>query len=235
MIESVIGNIPLAVERKFAAPSRAREEALLILGHHCAPDNAHPFGRVRSLYLDSPALRSYAEKAAGDFLKRKVRIRWYDENQDPICCFLEIKYRAGGGRLKFRERLALPRGLLTSCPLESFPWREEILPRAGELRRRLPPDLEPALVLTYERHRFICPSSGARVCLDARIGADRFNARALPAAGPVELPQIVFEFKDAPGAEIPWLGDLARAGFRSRSFSKYAECIRRLIEGACPA
>lgn len=224
----------MTVERKFTASRHRLEEALCVLRQFGIPDPRFPTGLVRNIYLDSPRFFSYAEKVNGDFLKTKIRLRWYGASDDPVPVFLEIKSRSGAGREKKRLKFALRRDWLESVSLDDPALLEQIQSNAGELRADVPDDYAPVLGLRYIRHRFVCALTGARVCLDSNIEVDRLNGRLFPSLANPELPEIVFEFKDIVQTEIPWLGELAHAGFLSRSFSKYGECVRRVLEGGAP-
>jgi hypothetical protein len=82
-----------------------------------------------------------------------------------------------------------------------------------------------AAVIRYNRRRFVCPFSRARVSLDTEIEMCRINRRLIPEADHVILHSSVVEVKGAVPEEIPWLTGLYDAGFRRRSFSKYGECM----------
>ena len=64
-------------EIKFVGPARAAPFAAASLEAVCAPDDEFPGNIVHSVYFDTPDLASYAEKANGDYLKTKLRLRWY--------------------------------------------------------------------------------------------------------------------------------------------------------------
>lgn len=236
MLANHEGGRPVAVERKFTASRHCVENALGVLGQVCLPDPRFAEGVVHSLYWDTCRLVSYHEKLNGDFLKKKVRLRWYNRAEGPMRdAFLEIKHRIGGGRRKFRAHMELPASWLDGVSLADPVLRAETLARGGELAAEVPADFVPMLGMRYERRRFVCPFTGARMCLDSSIAVTRVNAERLPAGALPELPEIVFEFKDVGQMEIPWLGELAHVGFMSRSFSKYGEGIRRLLDGGAPA
>lgn len=67
---------------------------------------------VTSLYFDSWDLQAFDEKENGQFFRRKIRLRAYENEfatNDP--CFLEIKRRLDSVVLK--DRISLPIGLIT--------------------------------------------------------------------------------------------------------------------------
>lgn len=224
-------------ERKFLAAPPAEAFAAAWLGHACDPDPAYPAGTVTSVYYDTLDLASYREKLNGDFVKSKVRLRWYEDEARPGAAggeaFLELKRRVGAARRKLRQPVVLDRAWLTRVPLDDPDLRALPYRAGGPLLPGLPPDLHPTLALTYRRRRYVCPRSGARVALDTGVRVTRLNPARLPAAGLPALAVVVVEVK-GPAVEVPWLGELFRAGFRLRAFSKYAACMAGVLEGAAP-
>ena len=230
------GECPVTVERKFVAAGVRVHEARCLLDLRAAPDPAFARGSVHSVYFDSPRRQSLAEKDGGDFLKRKVRLRWYNaatQPEGPV--YLEIKDRLGGGRRKQRRRLSWPARRLHGLDLADPGFAQAVRAEAGELAPLIPADFQPLLGLRYERRRYVCAFTGARMCLDFEIAVTHVNALGLPAASCPSLAEAVFEFKEVGPIEVPWLGELARCGFRARSFSKYGACLHRVLDGGAPA
>lgn len=223
-----------SAESKFVAAAHLEERVLAWLRHVCLPDPLHAEARVHTLYYDTPALDSWREKTGGDFIKTKVRLRWYDPELSPDpalrTAFLEVKRRIGQGRRKTRARLQLGRELLDAAPLDHPVFGETLARHGASLREWLPAGLQPAAVVEYRRRRFVCPFTLSRVCLDSAIGLGRVNARLLPRLGPAQVGTIVLEIKDGGRAAAPWLAALQAAGLRRRSFSKYGACISRLLK-----
>ncbi len=66
---------------------------------------------VTSLYFDSWDLQAWDEKDGGQFFRRKIRLRTYEETYSETApCFLEIKRRLDAVVLK--DRIGLPAGVL---------------------------------------------------------------------------------------------------------------------------
>lgn len=222
----------LVSESKFVAPATCEPFAAALLEHYCRADPGHPRGTVCSVYFDHPGLPSYLEKLNGDFLKAKIRLRWYQEDTGgpSVPVWLEVKRRIGAGRLKERRPL-----VLSSAWLERAPWdNEELCDLVGRVAAQITgaptARLVPVIHLRYERSRHVCSFTGARVNLDTRIGIERFNPGVLPRMGQSALAVAVLEIKvKGPATEIPWLGRAVRAGFRSASFSKFGALITRLV------
>ncbi len=222
-------------ERKFTAPNTAAEFARVWLQHVCVPDFEFPSNRVSSIYYDTPDLSCYQEKANGDYLKTKVRLRWYEPSlkneTGQIPAFLEIKTKEGIRGGKFRKKLFFPEHWLDQVSMEDTALTEVIYENAYELGVGLPARLFAVLTVSYQRERFICPYSGARVSLDTSIRSGQPNREILPYDAFPELEMIVLEIKEEKITDVPWLDRLYEIGFRFESFSKYGMCLSRFVHG----
>ena len=223
------------IEQKFLFETVDKDLLLDWLEFHLVRDSKYYHGPIISLYYDTPALRFYGEVRNGDYLKTKVRLRWYQSvfppEQRTADCFLEIKQKFGARRHKRRQPLALEPSCL-SGDLFSHPAilaMPECMPRLILLAHGI---LVPLLVVEYERFRFIDPHSGSRVALDSRITCSRANPAYLAGAAPVTLPAGVLEVKGARDTLPACLRPMQRH-LRKRSFSKYARCCELLI-GSSP-
>jgi SPX domain protein involved in polyphosphate accumulation len=225
----------MRLERKFTAWSEQGEFARAWLHQVCLPDPLYPVGKIFSIYYDTPDLAAYYEKANGDFLKTKVRLRWYDsslnDSANGIPAFLEIKMKKGSGGDKFRKKLSLPWDWLNRVTLENEDLNQIVHDHVHELGEKVPLNLFAMLRVVYSRERFVCSSTGARVSLDTQIRSDIANNDFLPTIGIVDLDHIVLEIKDDHEKEIPWLKNLFQSGFRSRSLSKYGMCMHKILHG----
>jgi hypothetical protein len=209
----------------------ARTRLAPLLGwieHVCRPDGEYPVGVVSSIYYDTLEWDSRGEKINSDYLKTKVRLRWYEvENGAGNPAFAEVKYRIGSRRAKVRIPTSLTAGALHALPLEDRALLQ--VPRL--LRTRgvpLSKPIFPAFVVRYTRRRYLEGTSGTRVCLDHSISAPRASRLMLPGANPAELDTGVFEVK-GPSRELPRvLHRLVDLGCRLSSFSKYSACYQQL-------
>lgn len=228
----------LVNERKFIAPAQLAPLAHQILLIHCLPDPVYPVGQIRSIYFDSPDGSAFDEKANGDNLKGKIRIRWYEDEQAApdarVPVFIESKQRRGSARRKFRHETTAPQHWLASTPLEDSSICSFLQQQAEGLGLPVPPHWIPSVCIAYERHRFVCPLDGTRVALDMHIRCDRVNTLQFPFCVPIRLPQVVCEYKNPAGTPPAWAEQLFQTGFRLRSFSKYGECINQLKLGGAP-
>ncbi len=222
-------------ERKFVCSQTEGDFALAWLEHTCKRDPEYPFGIVSSIYFDTPSRKMFFEKENGDLLKIKVRLRWYKETirseSDTIKCFLEIKERIGSGRQKARAKMDVNARWINTVGLSSPEVAQLVMKGAPDYEYLFRRNLFPMMTVVYKRHRFICPCTGARVCLDTSIHSDRVNVHHLAGAVPEAIDTIVLEVKDAGFAELPWMDELYSRGFREGSFSKYYECMIKSQNG----
>lgn len=207
---------PLPHELKWLFPAHAVAALEHFFGAVLRPDPLHREGAVESVYFDTPGLDSLGEKLASDYLKTKVRVRWYDADG---AVFWEIKRRFGTRREKLRGETGFSAAEAGGWSLEDARWLA--LPAALRAQgHELPPDLRPSVHLRYRRRRFVDPFSGARVALDDRISAPRRAAWLGGRAGR-ELPWVVVEVKGSEASLGGPLFSLAALGGRRASFSKY--------------
>ncbi len=216
----------LGRELKFVLSNARAPLALSVLRAHCQPDPKHPVGTVSSIYYDNHGLRLLREKVNSDYLKTKVRLRWYDRALDAHG-FIEAKFRVGDRRDKIRVQTPHTAHWLAATPLH-----EPLLVRVPELLRPhglwVDPGLRPLFQVRYRRHRFIEPLTGSRVSLDADIRVPATNSSALRFPAPVSLGSAVVEIK-GPQTELPVvLRELLHLGCRRSSFSKYGSAYQCL-------
>ncbi len=219
-------------ELKFVLPAGRAGAALAWLGTICRPDPGHPRAFVWTVYYDTPSGRSLGEKIDSDYLKMKLRVRWYGREGEPASgpVFAEAKYRVGSRRDKVRVVLPVDASAVSGLRLDdplfaSFPGA---LGQAGVLAG---PEWGPVLRLRYERSRFIEPATSARVSLDRDITPEAVNTRRLTSlhAGPLGI--CVLEVKGSSDTLPRSLTPLLHLGARQGSLSKYAavyEHVRRI-------
>ena len=230
------GAADTSVEQKYVFAGMYADLLTSWLSTNCDLDPEFPLGTVFSLDYDTPTLALYEEKRNSDYLKTKVRLRWYDaydeirpdESADLVRCFLEVKSKIGSLRTKNRVALSIPRQHLIDDPFR----REEIaeLPRRSGLDiADLPSALLPMLLVQYERARFVDSVTGCRIALDTRIRAVATHPHYVPARLPSQLSVGVLEVK-GPERDFPdSLGPLG--GYvRKAAFSKYATCWEQILQ-----
>src|SRR5687768_17555941 len=163
---------PRARERelKFTLPAGRVHVARQRLERLCRPDPEFPSALVWTIYYDTPALDSLGEKINSDYLKRKIRVRWYSDLEGRVSgpAFVEAKLRLGTQRSKVRARLPYPAEEIAQWDLQdprllSAPL---LLREQGVLGDA---SWQPMLLLRYRRDRFVEHITRSRVSLDADI------------------------------------------------------------------
>ena len=84
-------------ELKFTLPAGRVHLARRRLESLCRRDPEFPSAIVWTIYYDTPALMSLGEKLNSDYLKRKIRVRWYSDLDGHATgpAFVEAKMRVG--------------------------------------------------------------------------------------------------------------------------------------------
>jgi hypothetical protein len=220
------------IEEKYVFLNQQKGSIQAWLEHSCSADPAYDVGVVSSIYYDTPSLALYEEKRNGDYLKCKVRLRWYGEPGQRIegpsmTGYLEIKRKTGALSVKKRKACSLPLEALTVEPLS----REEILRLPAEVYDLgyLPKGLLiPVLLIRYTRHRFVDHRSDSRIALDTDICCSHVNEALFPWLAPAHLDTGVLEIKGRQ-RELPRNLDAITTYLSKSAFSKYARCIEHMM------
>src|SRR5918996_741170 len=185
------------IEQKFVFNAAKKDVLLDWLEFHFERDSSFYFGPIVTLYYDTPSLSLYGQVRNGDYLKTKVRLRWYQKHFPPeqrsVSCYMEIKQKCGTRRYKQRQPQTLEPGCLTG-DIFSQPAILEAPYELAELHVFARNVLVPILLVEYERFRFIDPVSGSRISLDSRITCSRANSAYL-ADAPLAWATDVLEIK----------------------------------------
>ena len=191
---------------------------------------------VRSIYLDTPSLRYYHEKEAGINVRRKLRVRGYNDCKDTGWVFLEIKRKVGDKVKKNRApvffRDLTP--LFATGDVERYIQTSGHFPRAYDDAQRFfyhvyRYNLRPTHLTVYEREAFL-----GRFDATLRVTFDR-NLRGgfYPSLGDIYREagsryvfpgHFIVEVKY--NTRFPaWLRPiLGRYSLRRRALSKYCRC-----------
>ncbi len=220
----------LEYELKFGMEHRSVVALRRWLGAMCLPDPRFPIGTVCSIYYDTPGFHHLRENFNGDYLKSKVRLRWYlDHVGRSGRSFLEAKFRHGGRRDKIRLEVPYEGAWLAGIPLHTAALRSIPL----RLRAKGVPTsaaLRPVILVRYVRDRFVEPLTGVRISLDSEISAPAVNRDVIPTPNPQPLPTVIVEVKGAVNGLPEVLQPLLCLGARRRSFSKYAACYEHTVQ-----
>lgn len=210
---------PLVHEIKYVMPAASAGPAEAWLNATCRPERAYPPAWVCSVYFDHPGADLLDEKINSDYLKTKVRVRWYEPLAGPAGgpAFLEIKQRAGTTRDKRRLALGTPAAEVSGWPLHDPRWLVLIAAAAA----RIGGPLAPVLRMRYLRARFFDGLSGTRMALDRHLAVTAAHPALRPRPLPADLPWAVVEWKGSCPEISSGLRGLTRFGARRQSFSKY--------------
>jgi hypothetical protein len=227
VIPAAVQPVPLGSlehEVKYIVPASAAPALASWLGSACLPERRYPPARVVSVYLDTPDLARLGEKIDSDYLKSKVRIRWYAPLDGPGqgIAFAEVKRRVGNRRDKPRLALGIDASELERWRLDDPRWHE-LIETIARSELGAGQGMLPALRLSYTRHRFVEPFESARVVLDTAIAATAAHPR-ISGRVPALLDLAVLEAKGA-SPDLPRaLRPAVRFGARRGSLSKYLAC-----------
>jgi hypothetical protein len=221
-------------ELKFSLAASRAHLARRWLDQFCVRDPEFPQAIVWTAYYDTPGLLSLGEKINSDYLKRKIRVRWYSDLEGRATgpAFVEAKSRIGNRREKARARLEQTADDLATWDLQDRRWLAFPL-RLQDLGVHARDLWQPIMLIRYHRDRFVEPLSRSRVSLDSDIAAVAVNPSFVAGFDRSPLGTVVLEVKGT-GDELPMaLHTLLRLGARQTAFSKflalYAHMTRRIF------
>jgi hypothetical protein len=233
-------------EHKYFVPPGKIPLAEALVRRTCRWDAEYPREQINSLYFDTADLEQHESSLSGEYAKDKVRVRWYgaepwrpeaipDRSISPhlVPVWVELKSRRGFASAKQRARMEVEAGLLAPDAL-----RHGILPLSSLLSTvagfglLIARRIEPVIVISYWRCRFIEPFTGSRVSLDTRISSSMVKPGLVARGRQLELSGAVVEVKGT-SPELPrCLLELARMGSSWTRFSKYSSSLD--AHGATP-
>jgi hypothetical protein len=230
-----LADLPVRMERKFYLPPSKVDLANSLLHHLCREANEYPSEQINSLYFDTLDLDEYQRSLSGDHSKRKVRIRWYGENQmcETVTAFIELKSREGFTSTKQRLKLQVPTENLCTNHLYKGIIPSGLLSSALASFGYFPAELlRPVIRISYWRHRFREILTGCSVSLDKNIRSIMVSCEAGNGESELEFPGGVIEIKGK-DIELPLtLQKLNVLDIDWTRFSKYSACIESHIEGS---
>lgn len=221
----------LETELKYVLPAVRTPTVISLLERYCRPDPDFPHGVVSSIYYDTRDWDLAGEKFNSDYLKTKVRVRWYEETdlagKNGDQSFLEMKCRIGCTRNKKRVATQYSGRDLAAMDLADRRLLQipvALLSTGTQIRK----PVFPAFIVRYERRRYIDRSTQTRVAIDYSITAPKVNRQMIRVHTPCAVRWSVLEVKGT-GHDLPrGLRDVLKLGLRREAFSKYLECYRRL-------
>ncbi len=221
------------IEQKFVFVNPQKDMILEWVEHACARDANYHIGTISSIYYDTPGLDHYFEKRHSDYVKSKIRLRWYDDVEGDgdsfdVPCFVEMKRKHGVSRQKERNQMLIASHRLRDNPFDD----EEILEipnQVFELDYVPPGLLVPMLLIQYDRYRYVDPESGSRIAVDSNIRCTRVNPAYVAGVPPVHLDLGVLEVK-GPDRGLPLVLMPMAPYLTLEAFSKYAQCYEHLMQ-----
>ena len=218
-------------EIKFTIDGRETTAVRRWLHAVCTKDPIFPSGIVNSIYYDTPALDQLREKVNSDYLKTKIRLRWYETGvASHSRSFLEAKFRVGPRRHKVRLATDFSGSWLALIPLSNQVLRRIPL-KLWSMGVTVPSLLQPVLRIRYSRDRFVDHISGARISLDTDITIPSVNHELMTSPNPMALHTAVVEVKGLAKDLPPILKHLIVLGGRKTAFSKYRACYDHAVNG----
>ncbi|HDP95497.1 MAG TPA: VTC domain-containing protein [Candidatus Aminicenantes bacterium] len=223
--------LPRVHEGKYVIHNSVAHKVVAWLQGRCWPDREFPAGIVASIYYDSRDWRFLGEKINSDYMKTKVRVRWYQDinTKEPLdASFMEVKYKTGGIRRKIRVKT--PHSGAWLCETELNDPKLMALPdllKLGEVFLQGP--LFPVFQISYKRRRFVDPVSGLRLSIDYDIHVPRVNPAMVPRFNSANLNSAVFETKGGNSRLPEPLHQLTALGCRKQSFSKYSMGYQKIM------
>ncbi len=152
---------------------RERISSYMELDGFCSDCNNNQYS-VRSIYLDTPGNLFYFEKIDGLKVRKKLRIRAYNDIDEKDIVFLEIKRKIGDTifkertKVKYSDSFLLLNGARIKPVDKDDPTAQTTLNRFIYLTKRL--KLEPNSLITYEREAYKgIGDDNLRVTLDLSI------------------------------------------------------------------
>jgi hypothetical protein len=183
----------------------------------------------RSLYFDTSNLNEYREYIDGEKIRRKYRLRSYDDQFND--CFIEIKFKSNDLVWKSRLKCQIDEAIsIFSHPekFRSIPEKEQFLAEIG------PKVLRPTVAVSYQRIPLRDKLNGqVRVTLDYNLrcgGIELFNRQMLPTDKRIVPSNMCILEVKFPNMCPDWLGDLLKiTGMSPAPFSKYAHAVDRYV------
>ncbi len=192
---------------------------------------------VRSIYFDTLALSFYQEKVAGLKVRRKLRLRGYNEYRRGDVVFLETKGKYGRMIVKGRApvRYDQVQALLASGEVERYVLTGPAFPNALEdaqrfffyLRRGA---LRPIILIVYEREAYQSRFNHAlRITFDKNLRSALFpslDALFQEDGHRYTMPShLILEVKSCGGPPL-WLREIiGTLGLKPLALSKYVLCL----------
>lgn len=208
-------------EIKYAVPIGSRYQLQSALRHYGAVPAEFPFSRIKTLYFDDSADKSFFESIDGELEKRKYRLRYYIGSEGARYS-VEVKLRSNTVTRKVKQYIhqRLPEGYRITGFRALIDALEGVSNRSlAALRAELPrSELFPSTTINYQRHRFDDLREEARYNVDTHITVSP-DLSAPDAGHGFRLDHDIFEIKTTNAEFFP--SYLKGLGLEPVSFSKF--------------
>jgi len=199
----------------------------------CQADDSFQENQINSVYFDTHDWLFAMEKASSDFLKTKIRLRWYrstrkEDANKASPCFLEFKNKIGSKREK--ARIEMP--FTGEQVLDSIQSNEVQDLIDSHIQHHVPlfanHQISPKFIVQYKRNRYFEPFTRTRISLDREIQGHSVDNSAIFSASSTKLDDLVLEVKgDCEDLPVP-LRRVGNGMLKKAAFSKYYECFKLL-------
>jgi hypothetical protein len=193
---------------------------------------------VRSIYFDTATFGYYHEKMAGLDVRKKIRIRGYDERRQGSIVFVETKRKYGEYVVKNRAPVAYEHveDLLMSGDVERYVLRHEEFPGVFEDASRFlfhvyRRSLRPVILAVYEREAYCSRLGVLRITFDKNLRSSIYpsiDALFDEDSALHSIPRhFILELK-LHGGLPSWLKSIVGTlNLKRQALSKYGICVDR--------
>lgn len=216
-------NVFKRVEVKFLLDARQRAALERAMREHMEADE-YGESTICSLYYDTPDSRLIRRSLEKPMYKEKLRLRSYGTAKPDGNIYIELKKKYDG--IVYKRRISMKEREATAWLAGRMERPQDSqIAREVEWFRDFYGDLEPAMMMCYDRIAYFCPTDeDLRITLDRNIRwrTEDLTLTAAPWGEQLLRPgQSLLEIKCA-GAMPLWLVKaLSDNGIRRTSFSKY--------------
>jgi hypothetical protein len=231
--ENPVANPP-RFERKFYLPSSKIPFARHLLVHCCRRDRQYPEGIVNSVYYDTSDLEFFCDSVDGNYIRNKVRIRWYDGPQqkcETTHVYMELKSKNGYAGSKQRKMHLVPSGHLNNGGMQNglidYTTLRQGLAQFDYFPKKC---LQPVILISYNRLRFEDILTGSRVSLDWNIRSILVSPQLNRQEGSLLMRGGVIEIKGQSTDIPPALQSIRHLGTDWSRYSKYAACMESQLD-----
>ncbi len=191
---------------------------------------------VRSIYFDTVTLNCYHDKIEGLQVRKKIRIRGYNERQERNIAFLEVKRKHGAFIAKTRAPVAYEQiqDLFISGDVERYVLTRKDLPNALKDARQFffhiySGSLRPIVLVIYEREAYYSKFGALRITFDKGLRSSihpSIDALFSENSTLYSIPKhFILELKFYGGLPSWLKSTVGTLGLTQQALSKYTICV----------